>query len=360
MRIEDDIKLDFDDVLIKPKRSEMGSRSQVDITRNFKTMYSKREWEGIPIMAAQMDSVGTMAMCEVLSFHDMPTCLHKFYAEGQLIDFFNDNPASRCAFYTLGITDEDINKFISVRKHTDKINKVCIDIANGYSKYFSDRVRQIRDIVPNAILMAGNVATGEMVQELIISGKADIIKVGIGPGSVCETRTVTGVGYPQLSAIIECSDAAHGLGGLICADGGCRTPGDVVKAFGGGADFVMLGGMFAGTNECEGEWEVEYKSYVMEDGVPSYNINGKFEKQKKALKFYGMSSKEAMEKYSGGVAHYRATEGKCVSIPYKGPVSETVQQILGGLRSACAYCGASRLKDLSKCTTFVRVGRVHY
>jgi len=360
VQIENDIKLDFDDVLIRPKRSEMGSRSEVCITRAFKTMHSKRRWEGCPIISSNMDSTGTFAICEALQEFEMLTCLHKFYAEGQLIDFFNDNPASQFAFYSLGITDQDIEKLKSVIKHTNKIDKVSVDVANGYSKYFSDRVSQIRDLLPSAILMAGNVATAEMVQELIISGKADIIKVGIGPGSVCETRMVTGVGYPQLSAILEASDSAHGLGGLICADGGCRTPGDVVKAFGGGADFVMLGGMLAGTEECEGEWEHEYKSYIMDDGVPSYNINGKLEKQKKTLKFYGMSSREAMVKYSGGVAEYRATEGKCMSVPYKGPVRATVQQILGGLRSACAYVGASRLKDLSKCTTFVRVGRIHY
>jgi GMP reductase len=148
---------------------------------------------------------------------------------------------------------------------------------------------------------------------------------------------MTGVGYPQLSAIIECADAAHGLEGHICADGGCTTPGDVAKALGGGADFVMLGGMFAGHDECSGD-------VVTRDG-------GKFQR------FYGMSSRAAMEKYAGGVAQYRAAEGKEVLVPYRGPVSGTAQEILGGVRSACTYVGARRLREFSKRTTFVRVSQ---
>jgi GMP reductase len=205
----------------------------------------------------------------------------------------------------------------------------------------------IRDLCPDSIIMAGNVVTPEMVHDLLKS--ADIVKIGIGPGSACETRRVTGVGYPQLSACLECADAAHGLGGLICSDGGCRFPGDVAKAFAAGSDFVMIGGMFAGHDECDGEWEMGWDV--------KYKGDLELSKVKKSMKFYGMSSTEAMEKYNGGVAAYRASEGKCISVPYKGPVSQTVQQILGGLRSACAYVGAARLKDLSKCATFVRMTR---
>ena len=173
-----------------------------------------------------------------------------------------------------------------------------------------------------------------MVEELILAG-ADIVKVGIGPGSVCTTRIKTGVGYPQLSAIIECADAAHGLGGHIISDGGCKIPGDVAKAFGGGADFGMLGGMFAGHDESGGE--------IMEENGKRFRL------------FYGMSSQTAMDKHSGGVAEYRASEGKTVKVPYKGAVSDTVKDILGGVRSTCTYVGASQLRELSKRTTFIRV-----
>lgn len=343
MQIINELKLDFDDVLIRPKRSEMGSRSQVNILRKFKTL-SGQDWEGIPIMASNFDTVGTFAMAKALSHYGMITCLHKFYAKEDLIEFFNIQSNPLLTFYTLGVGDEDIAKLKFVVERTEgRIKNILVDIANGYTKYFSDKVRQVRNLCPNAILMAGNVATPEMVQELIISGGVDIVKVGIGPGSVCETRIVAGVGYPQLSAIIECSDAAHGLDGLICADGGCKTPGDVVKAFGAGADFVMLGGMLSGTDPCDGEWQFVEKSGTIE---------------KISLKFYGMSSREAMEKHNGGIANYRASEGSCIQIPYKGPVENVVQQILGGLRSACAYVGASKLKDLSKCTTFIRVNRI--
>ena len=211
---------------------------------------------------------------------------------------------------------------------------ICIDVANGYSEHFVNFLKQTRKQFPDKVIIAGNVVTGEMVEELLLAG-ADIIKVGIGPGSVCTTRIKTGVGYPQLSAIIECADAAHGLGGHIISDGGCTTPGDVAKAFGAGSDFVMLGGMLAGHTESGGE--------LLE-------INGKKFKQ-----FYGMSSATAMNKHVGGVAEYRASEGKAVKLPFKGNVADTVLDILGGLRSSCTYVGASRLKELTKRTTFIRV-----
>ena len=222
---------------------------------------------------------------------------------------------------------------------------ICLDVANGYSNAFVDFIREVRDCFPDVAIMAGNVATKEMVQEYLFAG-ADIVKVGIGPGSVCTTRKITGVGYPQLSAVIECADAAHGLGGHICADGGCKTSGDVAKAFGAGADFVMVGGLLAGHDECRGEVFTEVAN--LETG-----------EECKVMRFHGMSSREAMEEHYGGVASHRAPEGKEVEVPYRGPVENTVQEILGGLRSACTYSGAKSLKDLSKCTTFVRVNRTH-
>lgn len=338
MRIDNDPKLDFDDVLIRPKRSEAPSRASVELEREYTFLNGGGTWRGIPIVAANMDTVGTFAMARAIG-PPMLTCLHKYYPEDALVDFFRDEARASSAFFTLGLKDDEFDKLVAVKKRAD-VRMACVDAANGYTKYFVERVKRIRDTFPGMTIMAGNVATGDMVQELLISGAADIVKIGIGPGSVCTTRRTTGVGYPQLSAIIECADAAHGLRGLVCADGGCRYPGDVVKAFAAGADFVMLGGMLAGHDECEGDW-------VEEDG------------RRVALTFYGMSSQEALDKYAGGRRDYRACEGRAVSVPYKGPVLETMQEITGGIRSACAYVGATRLKDLSKCTTFVICQRPH-
>jgi len=338
MRIDNDPKLDFDDVLIRPKRSEAPSRASVVLERKYRFLNSDAVWSGVPIVASNMDTVGTLAMAEALG-PEMLTCLHKYYTEDQLIRFFRDEARCSSAFFTLGLKDDEFDKLRAVKAKAG-VRLVCVDAANGYTKYFVEHVKRIRDAFPDLTIMAGNVATPDMVQELLISGAADIVKIGIGPGSVCTTRRTTGVGYPQLSAIIECADAAHGLRGHVCADGGCRFPGDVVKAFAAGADFVMLGGMLAGHDECEGEW-------VEEDG------------RRVALTFYGMSSREALDKYAGGRMDYRACEGRAVSVPYKGAVKETIQEITGGIRSACAYVGATRLKDLTKCTTFVICQRPH-
>jgi GMP reductase len=279
-----------------------------------------------------------MAMAKALG-PEMMTCLHKYYSDENLIDFFNSSHDRTSAFFTLGIKDDEFEKLRRVREKAN-VRFVCVDAANGYTKFFVERVKRIREAFSELTIMAGNVATPDMVQELLISGAADIVKIGIGPGSVCTTRIKTAVGYPQLSAIIECADVAHGLRGHVCADGGCRTPGDVVKAFAAGADFVMLGSMLAGHDECEGQW-------VEEEG------------ERVSMKFYGMSSRTALDKYAGGRRDYRACEGKEVVVPHRGPVKETIQEITGGIRSACAYVGASRLKDLSKCTTFVICNRPH-
>jgi GMP reductase len=335
MRIEQDIKLDFKDVLIRPKRSTLTSRSEVDISRDYVFPHSQKTYHGIPIIAANMDATGTFEMARALARRQLSVALHKHYGEAELLDFFAAPPAGGATFYSMGITAPDFEKFRRVMKKADgAIENVCVDVANGYTKAFIRFIHRLRTEFPSVTLMAGNVVTGEMTEELILDG-VDIVKVGIGPGSVCTTRKMTGVGYPQLSAIIECADAAHGLRGLICADGGCTSPGDLAKAFGAGADFVMLGGMLAGHDECGSE-------IVEVDG-------------KRKMRFYGMSSREAMNKYVGGVAGYRASEGKDVLIDYRGPVENTLQDILGGVRSACTYVGAMKLKELSKRTTFVRV-----
>jgi GMP reductase len=339
MHIEESVKLDFKDVLIRPKRSTLTSRQEVDIHREFVFRHSGRRYRGIPVIAANMDTTGTMAMADAFSRYDLSVALHKHYAQDELIAFFKrlhaEGKAASTAFYSMGIGQADYDKFRAVMAVAgDVVEYACIDVANGYTEGFIDFVKKIRQQYPQLTIMAGNVVTGDITEELILAG-ADIVKVGIGPGSVCTTRKMTGVGYPQLSAVIECADAAHGLGGQICADGGCVVPGDLAKAYGGGADFVMLGGMLAGHDECEGD-------VVERDG-------------RKFKRFYGMSSRTAMERYAGGVAEYRASEGKEVLVDYRGPVANTLQDILGGVRSACTYVGARKLKELTKRTTFVRV-----
>lgn len=336
MRIEEDIKLDFKDVLIRPKRSTLASRKEVDVSRQFTFRWSGKSYDGVPIIAANMDGVGTMAMARAFAStgHGMTVALHKHYDLDVLLDFYKKESGAS-VWYSIGVSDADVEKLDAfLKKHPKAIDRLCIDVANGYAEPFAEFVKRMRDRLPDVTIMAGNVVTGEMVEELILSG-ADVVKVGIGPGSVCTTRRMTGVGYPQLSAVIECADAAHGLKGLVCSDGGCTVPGDIAKAFGAGADFVMLGGMLAGHDQCEGDM-------VEEDGV-------------KYATFYGMSSATAMEKHAGGVAEYRASEGKTVRVRHRGDVAGTVQDILGGLRSACTYVGAVKLKELSKRTTFIRV-----
>ena len=336
MRIDNEIKLGFGDVMFRPKRSTLKSRSQVDLNRTFKFMHDCGEWTGIPIMAANMDTVGTFEMALSLASKNIFTAIHKHYSIDQWKGFMHSAPIGIENYIAVstGTGDEDLKKVETIFNLFPALHFICIDVANGYSEHFVKFVKKTRKKFPGKVIIAGNVVTGEMVEELLLAG-ANIIKVGIGPGSVCTTRVKTGVGYPQLSAIIECADAAHGLGGHIISDGGCTVPGDVSKAFGAGADFVMLGGMLAGHDESGGE---------------VIDVDGK-----KYRQFYGMSSSTAMDKHAGGVANYRASEGKTVKVPYRGPVEGTVLDILGGVRSTCTYVGAAKLKELSKRTTFIRV-----
>jgi GMP reductase len=334
MRIEEEIKLDFKDVLIRPKRSTLRSRSDVDLVRKYTFKNSKQTWSGVPIIAANMDHTGTFDLATVMHQHQLMTALDKFSSVEDWMKFTKAYPkAANFSFVSSGTRDDDFKALSEVLK---KVNLpfICLDIANGYSQHFIDFVKKVREHFPDKTIMAGNVVTGEMAEELILSG-ADIVKVGIGPGSVCTTRKKTGVGYPQLSAVIETADAAHGLKGHVCSDGGCTDPGDISKAFAAGADFVMLGGMFAGHDECAGE--------IIEEGGRTYK------------RFYGMSSSEAMNRYYGKVAEYRSSEGKSVNVPYRGPVEKTILDILGGVRSTCTYVGAESIKELSKRTTFIRV-----
>ena len=357
MRIDNDLKLDYKDVLIRPKRSTLKSRSQVRLERKFKFRNSKADYEGVPVMAANMDGVGTFEMADKLAEGDIFTCLVKTYSVEQLVEYFNSDIPERTAnvAMSIGTSDADFHKLVDVQAQVgDKLKYVCMDIANGYSDHFAARVRKVRDQFPDLVIIAGNVVTGEMTEELILAG-ADIVKVGIGPGSVCTTRIQTGVGYPQLSAVIECADAAHGLGGHIIADGGCTCPGDVAKAFAAGADFVMLGGMLAGHDEGGGE--VITKSYLSNE--LSEQTGEQYVDTKEFIQFYGMSSESANDKHFGGLKDYRSSEGRTVLVPYRGEVARTVQEILGGVRSTCTYAGALKLKQLAKCTTFVRCTQTH-
>lgn len=336
-RVEFELKLGYEDVLVRPKRSTLASRSQVTLEREIKFRNSGNTYKGVPIMASNMDTTGTFNMAKALHGHQLFTCIHKHYSTEKWVEFAQKHPeVLEHVAMSAGTSAKDLERLHEVIGMVPNIKFICLDVANGYSEHFVETVKQVRQSFPSQTIIAGNVVTGEMVEELILAG-ADLVKVGIGPGSVCITRTKTGVGYPQLSAVLECADAAHGLGGHIVADGGCVCPGDVAKAFGAGADFVMLGGMLAGHDEGDGEVvEVDGKQFV---------------------KFYGMSSATAMEKHSGGVATYRASEGKTVLVSYKGSVNETAMDILGGVRSTCTYTGAVKLKELPKRTTFIRTTR---
>jgi len=327
MRIIEDIKLDFSDVLISPKRSQLTSRKDADLTRQFTFKHSTHEWSGVPIIASNMDHTGTVAMAHVLMEYPILTALCKFVESTEW--GWNKN-----IIRTIGL-DQNLDDL----PYDDSI-WICLDVANGYTERFNDYVALMREheATKNKIIIAGNVCTPEATEQIILAG-ADIVKIGIGPGSVCTTRKMTGVGYPQLSATIECSDAAHGIGGHIITDGGCTVVGDIAKSFGAGADFVMLGGMLAGHWECA--WD---------DEEEDPEVTG-------TMTFYGMSSEEAQIKYYGEKQSHRASEGKKVQVPFRGPVKNTVEEILGGLRSACTYAGARSLKALPKCTTFVKVNR---
>lgn len=327
-------KLDFDSVLILPKRSDLASRKDVELTRQFTFRNSRESWSGIPIMSSNMTSVTTLPIAVALGKLALFSCLPKRTKPQVFIRQYLPGYLNRERFaWTCGLDEDYYKQFLDLQKQLisnkhQPIKFLCLDVANGYTTKFRDFVKRVREDSPGLTIIAGNVATPDMVAELLLSG-ADIVKVGIGQGSHCTTRLQTGIGVPQLSCVIECSDAAHGLNGQIISDGGCSNPGDVAKAFGGGADYVMLGGMFANHSENRG--------------------NGTS---------YGESSTTAMEEI-GGIGDYRSSEGRIVRLPAKGDVSETVQEILGGLRSTCAYVGATKLKHLSKCTTFIRVNSTH-
>lgn len=327
-------KLDFNNVLIRPKRSTLESRSEVSLEREFKFKHSTKTWKGVPVISANMDSTGTLGVFECLRQHKILTALNKFYDVSDLKNI--DESFKTMCMISTGISDSDYTKLVNILNNVD-CDWICIDIANGYMNKLVDFCKKVRENFPDKIIVAGNVVSKEMVEELLINGKVDIVKVGIGPGSACTTRMKTGVGMPQLSSVMECADAAHGVGGHIISDGGITCPGDMAKAFGGGADFVMMGGQFAGHDQNPGD--------VIMDGEKAYKT------------FYGMSSHKAQEMHYGKINNYRSSEGRVLKIPYKGDLNDTVNDYLGGLRSTCTYIGASTIKQVPKCTTFVCVSQ---
>lgn len=334
-KIESGEKLDFNNVLIRPKRSTINSRSEINLEREFHFKYSSIKWNGIPIIAANMDSTGTFELYEVLKNYNIITALHKYYKYTDYVNYISTHNLDPNYFMvSTGIHKNDLNNLKEIL-NVVSCNWICVDVANGYIKALVDFCRSIRELYPDKIIVAGNVVTREIVEELILNGCVDVVKVGIGPGSACTTRIKTGVGMPQLSAILECADAAHGVNGHIIADGGITCPGDMSKAFGAGADFVMMGGQFAGHDQNSGEIIVE--------------------NEKKYKLFYGMSSDKAQETHYGKMNSYRSSEGRVMKIPYKGDLNDTIKDYLGGLRSTCTYINAMNIKQMSKCTTFVRV-----
>jgi GMP reductase len=342
MRIDYDAKLDFSDVLIRPKRSTLTSRKNFDLQRTFTFMHSGRSWSGVPIAAANMDTTGTFEMAWALCRHKMITALHKHYSVDELQQFFADFNEPDYVAYSLGIREEDFGKLNAVLDHGlgEKFNFIVLDVPNAYLERFILKVEELRALCPKHTIVAGNCVTNEITEEILLRG-ADIVKVGIGSGSACTTRRMTGVGYPQLSAIIECSDAAHGISnpetgvGLVMSDGGAVYPCDAAKAFCGGTDFLMSGQFFSGFSQS---------------GGALVEIDGNQFKQ-----YYGMSSQAAMKNHYGGMAKHRASEGREVLLPFRGDVHDFIDELFGSLRSTATYIGALKLKEFSKRATFLLV-----
>jgi GMP reductase len=343
MRILDDVKLDYQDVLLRPKRSTLSSRKDVLLERSFTFYHSPKKWTGIPIMAANMATCGTFEMAKVLSKYKMITTFHKYYSVKEYEKFFKTFKDPDFIAYTLGIREKDIKQLMAMKKKKllDKFSFICLDVPNGYLQNFLEVIKAVRKMCPNHIIIAGNVVTNEITEEIILAG-ADIVKIGIGAGAACTTRKMTGVGYPQLSAVIECADAAHGVAneigvGRIIADSGLQFPSCLVKAFCGGADFTMMGSMFSGFEQSGGET-------IIKDG-------------KKFKEYFGSSSNKAMEEFYGKKEKHRASEGRYTLIPYKGDIHEFIQDLMGSLRSTATYIGARQLKEFPKRATFVKVNR---
>jgi GMP reductase len=362
-KIIDEVKLDFNDVLIVPQRSTLTSRSEINLERTFKFYHSSRIWTGIPIVCANM-SFCSFDMAKALAKHKMIACLHKYHSIEQLYNYFTKYPDNRdYTFVSIGYKKSDLNHLLQLKEKLNKQPNICIDVPNGHMDAFVKYCHKVRENFPESIIIAGNVTNTSSTQELIIYGGVDIVKCGIGGGSACTTRFLTGCGLPQLSCCLENAHVAHGLQsgekklGLICSDGGHKTVGDVCKALCGGADFVMLGGYFCGVEECEGEWEYEYLSSL--GFWQPINPGNDNKKRKTKFTYYGMSTHHSQEKYEENIKTYRASEGTRIIVAYKGPADAIIQELLGGIRSCCCYIGASNIKHMPKCSQFCRVNQIH-
>lgn len=371
-KINNDILLDFNDVLIVPQRSTLTSRSEINLERTFKFYHSPRTWHGVPIMCSNM-SFCSFDIANELAKYKMIACLHKYHSLEKVLDYFYKHPKNiDYTFISIGYKKSDIDYLLKLKEQTDIQPNICIDVPNGHMDVFVEYCKKVRDNFPDSIILAGNVTNTSSTQELIIYGGVDIVKVGIGGGSACTTRFLTGCGIPQLSCCLDNSYVAHGLQssekclGLICSDGGHKTVGDVCKALCAGSDFVMLGGYFAGCEESEGEWKYEYKSQIINNDQTvhsewwqSFDPGYKTETRKTEFTYYGMSTHHAQDIFEDGKKNYRASEGTKISTKYKGPISTIVQELLGGIRSCCCYIGSESIKHMSKCGQFCKVNQIH-
>lgn len=403
MKISNEVELDFDDVLIQPNRSKIVSRSDVSPEREFYFYHSPRRWVGIPIICSNMASIAGFDMATKLAKNKMITCLHKYIEPKDFLTLKEEEREltyGECWDYiwpSIGFSESEKRRLKAINEVCGYTNNVCIDVPSGYMEEFVTYCKEIRTEHPQSIIMAGNIVSGDMAKELIIHGGVDIVKVGIGPGANCSTRAVTGVGRSQLAATMDVSHNVHGLEsspkhlGLMCTDGGLRTSGDICKAFVSGADFVMLGQLFSGVDECCGEWEYsqseklydswdsviltdEQKNnesfrqalakagYIVHDSLYNANTTVSFPKigpKKKALLHYGMSTHLAQEIHATGKKDYRASEGVVTKVQYKGPVQNVINEILGGIRGCGSMIGCKTLKSFSRSGRFTRVNKIH-
>jgi GMP reductase len=372
-KIIHETKLDFNNVLIVPQRSTLTSRSEINLERTFYFYHSPREWIGTPIICANM-SFCSFDIAKSLARHKMISCLHKYHKINELVNYYTQHPQNiPYTFVSIGYKKSDLNHLLQLKQKLNFQPNICIDVPNGHMDVFVKYCKKVRENFPESIILAGNVTNTSSTQELIIYGGVDIVKVGIGGGSACTTRFLTGCGVPQLSSCLENAYVAHGLQsnekhlGLICSDGGHKTVGDVCKALCAGSDFVMLGGYFAGTEECEGEWQYEYRCAIVDNDKkvvsewwqpndPGYH---KSEKRKKQFTYYGMSTHHSQDLFEDGKKDYRASEGTSIKVNYKGTLDKVVQELLGGIRSCCCYIGSRSIKHMSKCGQFCRVDQIH-
>jgi GMP reductase len=376
MKIIQETKLDFDDVLIVPQRSTLTSRSAIQLEKTLQFYHSPKSWTGIPIICANM-SFCSFSIAKTLARYKMIACLHKYHKVDDIVKYFQQYPDNLdYTFVSIGYKNSEINHLLEIKEKLGKQPNICIDVPNGHMDVFVKYCKKVRDNFPESIIIAGNVTNPSSTQELLIYGGVDIVKVGIGGGSACSTRFVTGCGIPQLSACLENSYVAHGLQngikklGLVCSDGGHKNSGDVAKALCAGADFVMLGGYFAGTEECEGEWEYEHKSSMkITKDIDNYKETFDWwqpidpgydtDKRKVTFTYYGMSTHVAQDTYEKNIKNYRASEGTKIVVKYKGELKQVIQELLGGIRSCCCYIGSDSIKNMPRCAEFCIVNTLH-